>query len=192
MAISQEPHGDAAPSDWVRRFAKFVPPGAILDVACGTGRHSRLFLERGHHVVGIDRYNAGVIDLLGRPDFDLIEADLESGGNWPTGDREFAAVVVTNYLHRPLFPSLIDAVAQDGCLIYETFGQGNERHGRPNNPDFLLSPGELLKQVGGRLSVVAYEHGLINFPRPAVVQRICAVRSDAPGSLASLSLDGEE
>lgn len=184
MAIS---HGDMPPSHWVARFANLVPEGPVLDVACGTGRHSRLLLERGHNVVGIDRYNAGVIDLLGRPDFDLIEADLESGANWPAGDREFAAVIVTNYLHRPLFPTLIDAVAPGGFLIYETFAQGNERHGRPNNPAFLLSSGELLTEIGDRLSVVAYEHGAITNPRPAVVQRICAVRGDA----ASYPVGGE-
>lgn len=192
MAAAHDQHGDAGPSEWVRRFARLVPDGTVLDVACGTGRHSRLFLERGRSVVGIDRYNAGVIDLLGRADFELIEADLESGEIWPTGDRKFAAVIVTNYLHRPLFPALIDALAPDGCLIYETFAQGNERHGRPSNPDFLLSPGELLAEVASRLSVIAYEHGLIGHPRPAVVQRICAVRGDATDYLASRRIDGGE
>ena len=192
MTTSHDNHGDVAPSNWVRRFASHVPPGAILDVACGTGRHSRLFLEYGRQVVGIDRYNAGVIDLLGRSDFELIEVDLENGENWPTGDRKFAAVVVTNYLHRPLFPAIIDAVAPKGCLIYETFAQGNERHGRPSNPDFLLSPGELLSMAAGHLNVIAYEHGLVDRPRPAVIQRICATRADAPDYLASRSLEGSE
>lgn len=190
MATLDHHHDNTGASHWVRRFAGLVPEGNILDVACGTGRHSRLFLDRGRNVVGIDRYNAGVIDLLGRPDFELIEADLESGGDWPPGDRKFAAVIVTNYLYRPLFSSLVKALATDGCLIYETFAQGNERYGRPSNPAFLLSPGELLSETSGKLSVVAYEHGLINTPRPAVVQRICAVRSIAPGYLASRGLDG--
>jgi SAM-dependent methyltransferase len=187
---AQGDHRDPAPSTWVRRFAGLVPAGSVLDVACGTGRHCRLFLDRGHHVVGVDRYNAGVIDLLGRPDFELIETDLESDGKWPLQGRKFAAVIVTNYLYRPLFPALIDAVAPDGCLIYETFAVGNERHGRPSNPDFLLAPGELLDAVAGRMSVVAYEHGLIERSRRSVVQRICAVRSEAPDYLASRGLDG--
>jgi len=192
MAIAHTPHYNTGASHWVRRFAGLAPEGDILDVACGAGRHSRLFLDRGRNVVGIDRYNAGVIDLLGRPDFELIEADLESNGDWPAGNRKFAAVIVTNYLYRPLFPVLIDALAPNGCLIYETFAQGNERHGRPSNPAFLLSPGELLSETSGSLSVVAYEHGLINMPRPAVVQRICAVRGNAPDYLASRGLDGGE
>ncbi len=170
-------HHDLEPaSPWVRRFAGLVAPGgAVLDVACGTGRHARLFLERGNPVVGVDRYNAGIVDLLGRADFEFVDADLEAGGPWPLGDRGFAAVVVTNYLYRPLFSSLIDALAAGGVLIYETFALGNERFGRPSNPDFLLRPGELLSAVEGRLQVVDYEHGEISTPRQAMVQRIAAV-----------------
>ena len=183
MTKSHDQHDDTAASDWVHRFASLIPSGAVLDVACGTGRHSRLFLERGHHVVGIDRYNAGVIDLLGRVDFELVEADLENGEKFPVGGRKFAAVIVTNYLHRPLFPALLNAVAPKGFLIYETFAQGNEKYGRPSNPAFLLAPGELLSVVDNQLTVIAYEHGRITDPRPAMVERICAVRGDTPAYL---------
>ena len=177
------------PSDWVARFASAVPAGgAVLDLACGTGRHSRFFIERGHHVTGIDRYTAGVADLLGRQDFTLIEADLESGGAWPTGTAEFAAVVVTNYLYRPILPDIVRAVADGGVLIYETFAEGNARFGRPRNPDFLLRPGELLDLVDGTLTVIAYEHGEVARPAPALVQRIFAVRGF--GYSAALRLDG--
>ncbi len=169
-------HGLEPVSPWVSRFAGLVAPGGgVLDVACGTGRHARLFLERGNPVVCVDRYNAGIVDLLGRADFEFVDADLEAGGPWPLGEREFAAIVVTNYLHRPLVPSLIDALAAGGVLIYETFARGNERFGRPSNPDFLLRPGELLAAVEGRLQVVDYEHGEVSTPRRAVVQRIAAV-----------------
>ena len=171
-----EHHGPQPASPWVRRFAGLVAPGAaVLDVACGTGRHARLFLDRGHPVVAVDRYNAGIVDLLGRADFEFVDADLEDGGEWPLGGREFAAVVVTNYLHRPLFPSLMGALADGGVLIYETFADGNERFGRPSNPDFLLRPGELAAAVEGRLQVVDYEHGEVSTPRQSVVQRIVAV-----------------
>src|SRR5690606_29782560 len=95
---------------------------------------------------------------------------------WPLGDRRFAGVIVTNYLHRPLLPLIVQAVAPGGALIYETFAQGNERFGRPRSPRFLLEPGELLEAVRGQLEVVAYEHGEIPEPKPAMVQRIAAVR----------------
>ncbi|MDE0334032.1 MAG: class I SAM-dependent methyltransferase [Defluviicoccus sp.] len=176
-------------SDWVVRFASAVPAGgAVLDLACGTGRHSRFFLERGRRVTGVDRYSAGVSDLLGRGDFTLIEADLESGGDWPLGARQFAAVVVTNYLFRPILPRIVGAVSEGGVLIYETFAEGNERFGRPSNPDFLLRPGELLRAVEGTLAVIAYEHGEVARPAPALVQRICACRGT--GYSAWPRLDG--
>jgi SAM-dependent methyltransferase len=170
-----------APSPWVARFADLAPPGEVLDVACGTGRHARYFLARGRKVTGLDRYNAGVVDLLGDPDFVLVEIDLEDGGPWPLAERRFAAVIVTNYLHRPLLPAIVAAVEPGGVLLYETFALGNERHGRPRNPDFLLAPGELLEAVRGALHVVAYEHGEVERPHPAVVQRLCAVNAPIGG-----------
>ncbi len=175
MSDHSEP---APPSPWVCRYSGLVAAGGrVLDVACGAGRHVRHFLARGHPVTGLDRYNAGVTDLLGHDGFTLIEADLEAGGSWPAGAERFAAVVVTNYLHRPILPAIVSAVAEDGVLIYETFAAGNERFGRPSNPDFLLRPGELLSAVVGRLEVVAYEHGEVSLPREAMIQRICAAGS---------------
>lgn len=104
-----------------------------------------------------------------------LAADLE-GAPWPLpADQRFGAVIVTNYLHRPLFARLIESLAPGGVLIYETFAAGNERIGKPSNPAFLLAPGELLDAVRGRLRVVAYEDGFIDAPRAAYVQRICAV-----------------
>lgn len=165
------------PSPWILRFTPLVPPGgAVLDVACGGGRHLRHFHGLGHPVTGIDRDVTGAAGLAGHGGVELVAADLEDGSPWPLDpDRRFAAVVVTNYLHRPLFPRLLDALAPGGILLYETFAAGNERFGRPARPDFLLNPGELLEVVRGRLLVVAYEHGPVSDPRPAVVQRIAAL-----------------
>lgn len=169
-----------APSAWVRRFAPLVPAGGtVLDLACGGGRHLRLFLERGHPVVAVDRDLSGLADLAGRPDLETIAADLENGRPWPLGDRRFAGIVVTNYLHRPLLPAIVRAVAPGGLLIYETFAAGNERFGHPRNPDFLLRSGELLDAVSGRLEVLAYENLEVADPRPAMVQRIAARRPAA-------------
>lgn len=166
------------PSPWVRRFAPLVPAGGtVLDLACGNGRHARHFLDLGYSVVALDRDGAPVADLEGRAE--VVEADLEDGGPWPLGARTFAGVLVVNYLHRPLFGHLLDAVEAGGVLIYETFARGNERFARPRNPDHLLRDGELLEVVRGRLRVVAYEHGLIESgPLPGIIQRICAVNQD--------------
>ncbi len=167
------------PSPWVERFAPLVAAGGIvLDLACGGGRHTRLFRAAGHPVVALDADISRLADMASDPDVEMIAADLEDGAPWPLAGRRFAAIVVANYLHRPLFPHILDALDDGGVLIYETFGRGNERFGRPRNPDFLLAPGELLQLVAGRLQVVAYEHGEVAHPRPAVVQRICAVKGD--------------
>ncbi|HTO81254.1 MAG TPA: SAM-dependent methyltransferase [Methylomirabilota bacterium] len=171
------------PSAWVRRFLGYIPAaGTVLDVAAGGGRHTRLCLEQGHPVTALDRDVAGLADLAGKPDLEVIKADLESGGPWPLGGRRFAGVIVANYLHRPLLPAIVAAVSPDGCLVYETFAVGNERFGRPSNPDFLLRPGELLDAVRGRLCVLAYENLEVTDPRPAVIQRIAARNATAPFS----------
>jgi len=160
---------------WIVRFAGLVVAGGpVLDVACGGGRHTRLFLARGHSVTAVDRDISALVDLGTRPDLQRLETDLEDGRPFPFANRKFAGIVVTNYLHRPLFPALIAALAPGGILLMETFTQGNERFGRPRNPDHLLHPGELLDAVRGALRVLAYEDLVVERPRPAAVQRICA------------------
>jgi SAM-dependent methyltransferase len=159
-----------APSPWVVRWAPLIGHGPVLDVASGAGRHARYFAGRGLEVVAVDRA-AHVFP----PEVKFIHADLEDGSPWPFGGRRFAGVVVTNYLHRPLFPVLQDCLDEGGVLIYETFMAGNERYGKPSNPDFLLRPGELL-QAFGALTVLGFEQGMLEGERRAVVQRICALR----------------
>jgi SAM-dependent methyltransferase len=170
-----------APAAWIMRFAPLIPCGRpVLDVACGAGRHARLFLERGHPVTAVDVDTGPITALRRYPGLGVVQADLESGGPWPFPGREFAGVVVTNYLWRPLFPHLIDALAPGGVLLYETFAVGHAAYGKPARPEFLLRPGELLDLVRGRLQVVAYEHGYVAEPRPSVRQRICAAKAAEP------------
>jgi SAM-dependent methyltransferase len=166
-------HGPDAPSAWVQRWSHLVPAGApVLDVACGLGRHMRWFQERGHPVTGVDRAPEAIAAV--RPFAEAVQADLENGSAWPLPGRTFGAVIVTNYLCRPVFPVLQDSVAPGGVLICETFAIGNETVGRPARPEFLLANGELLRLVD-RLRVVAYEDGFVENP-PRFVQRIVAVR----------------
>jgi len=164
-----------AASPWIRRFAGQVPPGRVLDIAAGGGRHSRLFLDLGHPVLALDRDIAALVSLAGCPDFEAREVDLEATRD-PLPTEKFAAVVVANYLYRPLMPPLVRAVGPGGWLLYETFAVGNERYGKPRNPAFLLEPGELIEAVRGRLEIVAYENLTESSPRPAVRQRIAARR----------------
>lgn len=170
------------PSPWVTRWAAWLPSGStVLDLACGSGRHLRWLASRGLRVTGVDRDSQA---LQGLQDVqapagpaELLVADIENGP-WPLHGRQFDAVVVTNYLWRPLLPTIVSSVAPAGLLIYETFARGHERHGRPSRPDFLLQPGELL-QVALGLRVLAYEDGYLDEP-PRLVQRICARREPCP------------
>lgn len=158
-----------APSPWVVQWAPRVKHGPVLDVACGGGRHARYFRDLGFEVVAVDR------EPLALEEIRFLKADLEDGSPWPFAGEKFGAIVVTNYLHRPLFPHLAASLDEGGVLIYETFMLGNERFGRPSNPDFLLRPGELLEAFK-ELQVLGFEEGPVERPKPAVTQRICAAR----------------
>jgi SAM-dependent methyltransferase len=167
----------APPSTWVARFLPLIRAGGrVLDLAAGSGRHTQALRDKGYTVVAVDRDTAA---LRARFAADggcaIVALDLEDGGPCRLGGG-FDGIVVTNYLHRPLLPALADALAQEGVLIYETFMAGNERLGKPSNPDFLLKPGELLAAFGGSLTVVAFEQGIVLAPRPATVQRLAAVK----------------
>lgn len=166
------------PSRWVMRFAGLTPPPRhALDVACGRGRHARALAAMGFAVTALDRDEAAIRDLQGVPGVRAMRADIENDP-WPHAGPEFDLVVVTNYLFRPRFACLLDALREGGLLVYETFMAGNERFGKPASADFLLQPGELLERVAGRCRVLAFEQGEVTSPRRAVVQRICAVRGE--------------
>jgi SAM-dependent methyltransferase len=180
-------HGTEAPSAWVQRWSHLVPTGgSVLDVACGHGRHLRWFSQRGHAVTGVDRSPEAItaVTPLGR----AVLADIENGP-WPFDGERFDAVVVTNYLWRPLLSRIVDSVAEGGVLLYETFASGNESVGKPSRPDFLLQPGELLQASQG-LHVVAYEDGFCDRPE-RFVQRLAAVRKrpGTPGQPPRYPLD---
>ena len=178
------PDRHLAPSPWVVRFAPLIPPaGRVLDLACGHGRHARYMAQRGHRVLATDIDTAGLADMA---DHDLIEclaADLE-GEPWPFAPGQFAGIVVANYLHRPHFPRLVETLTDQGVLLIDTFGLGNEKLGRPRNLDFLLRPGELLEAFAPTLTIVAYEYGSEQEPRPAVRQRLCAAKGAGPYALS--------
>jgi SAM-dependent methyltransferase len=165
-----DPHHVDAPSAWVVRWAPLITHGTVLDVACGSGRHAKFFLSMNLRAVAVDR------DPRIIPATRFIQADLENGDPWPLPGARFEGVVVTNYLHRPLFPRLLEMLAPGGVLIYETFMLGNERFGKPSNPAFLLRPGELLEAFKD-LTVIGFEEGEVRDPKPAMIQRLCAVQA---------------
>jgi SAM-dependent methyltransferase len=160
------------PSAWVVRWAPLITQGPVLDLACGAGRHARFFKDKGFDVVAVDREPQSI------PGVNFIRADLEDGSPWPFAGQRFGGVVVANYLHRALFPRLLSSLAEEGVLLYETFMSGNEKYGKPSNPNFLLRPGELLEAFAA-LTPIAFEQGTVQTPKHAVIQRLCAVRGGA-------------
>lgn len=186
----------AQPSAWITRFAPLIPRGEILDLACGSGRHARLLAREGNAILAVDRDAEALASAAGMFTATL-QMDLEAHGpdeqpRWPFEQDRFAGIVVTNYLHRPLFPHLFASLAPSGLLLYETFAQGNEQFGKPSNPAFLLQPGELLQfamqfaDCGAR--VVAYEDGYVDTPKPAMIQRLCLIKGDAASGPKGLRL----
>lgn len=163
------------PSNWVARWVNQIPTGGqVLDLACGTGRHAVFLAERGYQVDAVDQNLALSAAARDVPGIHWLAHDLESGP-WPFAEASYEAVVVINYLHRPLLPHVMKSLVRGGVLIYETFAMGQEQYGRPRNPAHLLMPGELLELVRGSLKVVAYEDVMETAP-PKRVQRLCAVR----------------
>lgn len=178
MGLLLNGHGTEAPSEWVCRWTHLIPdtrPGGpkALDLACGHGRHTRWLTRQGCHVFALDRDATALASLATMaPQVRTVHADIENNA-WPLSGQNFDAVVVTNYLWRPLWPHILGILAPGGVLIYETFAHGNASVGKPSRPDFLLQPGELLQVCAG-LRVVAFEDGFLREPE-RYVQRIVAI-----------------
>ena len=165
-------------SPWVRRFAQLIPKsGLVLDLACGSGRHSKLIADMGHEVLAVDK-DVVAVELIHNPRITARQLNLE-GDEWPLLDSEFSAIIVTNYLYRAHLDQLPTMLQKEGVLIYETFALGNGVFGKPSNPNFLLNPGELLAFAARHgLKVLAYEDIYVDQPKPAMVQRLCAVKGE--------------
>ena len=163
-------------SNWVRKYISLIPSKKlVLDLACGSGRNTRFLLDQGYTVVALDKDISQLADISGELNLRKYKFDLETSAKFPFNKQEFSGIIVTNYLHRPLFGDLINALSHGGVLIYQTFMSGHEAYGRPSNPNFLLKINELNDVFANKLDVVAFEQGYEENPKPAVIQKICAV-----------------
>ncbi len=168
---------------WVMRFANAIPKGGlVLDLACGAGRHTAMLAYMGYTVLAVDQ-DISAIQKLQNSSIQVRQLDLEAAV-WPLEGQEFAGIVVSNYLYRPFLGKLPDMLQEDGVLIYETFAEGNGKFGKPSNPNFLLKTGELLTLAEhSSLKVIAYEDIYVDQPKPAMIQRICAVKGHLNGHI---------
>ena len=180
-------------SDWVKRFIHLIPhheDSCVIDLACGSGRHTLFALEQGYKVIAVDLQTQALDELKKNLATDVqnrlevMKIDLEQS-EFPNLkiDQLVSGLIVTNYLYRPHFQSLLDLLAPGGILIYETFALGNEQFGKHSNPAFLLQKDELWQYMQSRndFSVVSFEQGYVERPKPAMIQRICAVKQNIIG-----------
>ena len=159
-------------SKWLEDHSSlFQAEDKVLDLACGSGRHSIFLAQKGCAVTAVD-IDTAAIRSLGLSELNIIDADLEQG-NWPFEVNTFDAILVSNYLWRPLFAPLIATLKPGGIILYETFAKGNEEYGRPKNPNFLLEEGELPAVFKG-FEVLDYYNGTRTFPQTSVRQGIAA------------------
>jgi SAM-dependent methyltransferase len=169
-----EPISIEPPSSWIVKYARLIPKkGRILDLACGSGRHAIWLAKQGYQVNALDRDAKALANMKGIGNINVSIVDLEAG-DWSGSGQRYDGIIVSRYLYRPLLSRLAGLLNPGGILIYETFMAGNERYGKPSNPDFLLLPNELLETYSPLLSIIAFEQGEVEMPRPAVTQRICA------------------
>ena len=179
MSKERPSHQNMPPLDWVVQHARQIAThGQVLDLACGGGRHTRYLLGLGYRVTALDRDTGALSDLANHPDLRILESDLEDGSAWPLASEVFEGIVVSNYLYRPLYGSLVNALATGGLLIYQTFSDGNAAYGKPRNPNFLLRENELLDVFGPRLTVLDFDQGYTDHPSPAVIQKICCRKQE--------------
>ena len=164
------------PSEWIKKYLKKnINNKNLLDLACGSGRHSIYASSLGYKVTSVDINKNKLSTLTLKKFISPIQLNIEEPNSWPFIDKSFNVVIVTNYLHRPIFKHIISSIKLNGILLYETFSKENSQFGRPNNPDYLLNSLELfLLAKKYRMEILNYEENMIEFPNKKAIQRIYA------------------
>ena len=162
-------------SEWVKicvnNINKATINKVVLDLACGYGRNSIFLSNKGYKVISVD-LNFLCLSSFSKKNILKIQSDIESTNTWPFGDNSFDLVVVTNFLNRMVFANIRKVIKKNGYLIYETFGEGHEKLGKPKNKDYLLEEGELLN-LTKKMQLVCYEEiKVINFKEKFIKHRI--------------------
>ena len=144
-------------SNWVKHCLEIIPnkKGIALDLACGKGRHSVFLSSYGYQVLAVD-INQESLNCFSNKLITKKIKDIENLKNWPLEKIKFDIIVVTNFLNRTIFPSIIESIKKGGYLIYETFSEGQQNIGKPSNPKYILQQRELIN-LCVELNLIAYE-----------------------------------
>ena len=167
---------NANPSEWIiEKIHNLEGCISLIDIACGYGRHTKI-LNKHFNVTAVD-INVDAIQSLQVLDNVIpVVCDLENEKNWPFENSQYDIVLISNYLYRPKIYDLFNLVKKNGYLIYETFAVGNEKLGRPRNPNFLLKPNELPTIMPNNFMQLEYFNGQVDKPFPAIIQRLFCKR----------------
>lgn len=157
---------DHAPAQFLKDSLAMLPRGQALDVACGRGRNTLYLAAQGFTVDAIDRDEQALADLAsdavqqGLTSVTVRAMELEDPAR-PPGilTARYDVILGFCYLHRPLFPLLLQALRPGGVLVYETFLIDNHlRYQHPRRREFCLEHNELLDLVHG-LRILHYDEG---------------------------------
>ncbi len=152
------------PSDWIVNQVEFITKNnqipSIIDIASGDGRHSTYFANKGYNILSIDNDFKKLKSYSNFKNINTICFDLENDNFWPISIT-FDIVLVVNYLYRKNFKNILKLVKKNGYLIYETFCVGNEKYGKPSNPDYLLKNNELKNLITERFVIKRFYQGLV-------------------------------
>ncbi len=164
------------PSRWVMEILNdFHHYSTLIDVACGKGRHVKKLMRR-FKVTAVDYDVEALKEFKKLKNVEVINQDLEDESDWVFLNRKFDIVLITNYLFRKKTKDLFKLVNDNGLIVYETFGVGNEKFGKPKNPNYLLKEKELLNFMPKSFRVLNYFHGQVKFPKPSIIQRLAAIK----------------
>ena len=158
-------------------FSALNKGSEVLDLACGTGRNGLALTGSDMKVTFVDNSEGALAKIFAkiegknRNKHQCLRIDLEDGKFSLFDTRRFDAILVFNYLHRPLFPRIKSALSKGGLIFYETFTTEQKLFGRPKNPNYLLRDNELLENFEG-WEIIDYFQGVKLYPQRAIASLV--------------------